>query len=312
MGERRSTQRRVPWGQTPGRDAAPAPTAEQTAAPSKARSLLRKIGVWPLVLVVGAAGGALTDWMQPRFSDALNVLTETGDPVRVMTTLRPRLGDMWLPAPAFLPPEHVEELRFTEPRGQAIELQKHGAVMFGDRVVELVLTGNRTGGVRITDLRPISDCSDFGAGTLLMLIPHGGGAPPTHRMMVNVEDADQAPLLYDASQPGQPPTPFFDEKTITLDKNEEEFVLLDLQTDTQHCSFDLELTILDGQEQHTQRVFGEGNELSIAPQVWWQVEEDMEIGAAYVGGEVCDGFRPVEPDEDGRFNVDRCPAPFPG
>ncbi|MUN62117.1 hypothetical protein GMA12_02980 [Kocuria sediminis] len=269
-----------------------------------------------LTFAGGMVGGALEGRFGPDVQAAVNQHTRIGEPVVANPFVRPQSGDMWLPN-ATLKPDDVADLAATEPNGQAVKLAQRGAVLFGDRKMELTLVGNRPDQVRVVDIRPESTCSDFGDGTLFQLVPHGGGVPSTERLFINVEDPNAPAMGFDPDVLNKPGgadgvdlskgTPYFNNKSITLKRNEQQFLLVELRSETKWCSFDLVMTVEEANgERMEQRVLGEGNEMTIAPDIWWMVEDRLDTTESYMGGELCDRLQAVPRDENGELTAKPC------
>lgn len=281
----------VPWAQKPSGEPGPEADPQERVFQVRARPVVA-LGL----LIAGALGGvlggifggAIEDVFRPDVAKAIHGYIENDEPVRIKNYEPTASGDMWLPSPASLSEQDLEEIAATDPVGHSVLLANKGAVLVGPLEVRVLLTGNRAGGVRITDLRPVSDCSRTNTGSLLVMAPPIGGTVTTHRMTINVENPNEPPKEFVPANeitPGTAGDNFFDKQHITLAEGEQEFFLIQLEAPTSLCSVDLEVTVLDGGEEHKQRLLGPGHEVKMVAANMYNQTQTVEH--LYAGGDMC-------------------------
>lgn len=260
--------------------------------------LLKSRIVWTMVAVMGIIGGGISTWAHPRISAALDEATETGNSVEVNYEVRPVVRNMWLPSERHLLYNEIEPLYGLGLLDQSKWWIDHGAIPVGWRDIEVDLRGNRHEQLRITDLRPVSDCEPVREGSLVTLNPPIGGTPTTTHIGLEVEDNSKPPTYFDyeafARGEYEGPVNFFDAKTITLDQDEHEYFLIRLFTRDSICRVDMEMTIIEDGKRHTQMLLGKGNEITVGPSSDQPVRERMT--GAYMGGQICEEYVMLPPE----------------
>lgn len=246
------------------------------------------------ILVIGLSLGV---WLLPEISGAPNVPSEPADAVEVSAVTRPANGDMWLPSGLELDEVQLAELSNLDAEEQRTWLTDYGAIPLGWRDIELTIKGNRSDPVRVTDVRPVSECSDLGNGSWVILSGPYGNQPDTTRMLLAADMPGEPPLLLDMEDrpesqmldmepdPNEGTPVFFEERNITLGKNEEQSLLLSVNSQNMLCSVNLELIMQGDNGKSTQLVFNEGQEVVVGPQNSGSFR--LATMSIYAGGEMC-------------------------
>jgi hypothetical protein len=137
----------------------------------KRKPLWQKPFLWVGALIVAALGTALTNAIQPLFDRGISAWTEGGEPVSVRIELQRRTEDVLLPAEVHLTDQDLQMLdgmrRVTE---QVDWLESRGGVITGQRTLMITLRGERSGSVRITDIRDASECAPPDRGSLFRMV----------------------------------------------------------------------------------------------------------------------------------------------
>jgi hypothetical protein len=213
---------------------------------------------WLAGIIVAAVGIAITNTIVPRLTQAFDVLSEGGDPIRVndVHTYWSSETAYSVVFPADMP---VTDSMLSTVNGlDGIEPQVDWLIANGasaaDRVyITVAVVGNRKDGVRIVDVRPIAKCSPPLTGTLFYAPPQGRDT--SIRLQFDLDKGDRKPTYRNASGDVEP---FFPENTISLKKDEEQILQVDVGTKNQSCDFTLELTVLEGNERKKQTVNKQG------------------------------------------------------
>jgi hypothetical protein len=166
--------------------------------------------------------------------------------------------------------------------------------------IKLVLEGNRDQPIRILDMVPLKTCRDPYTGTLVY--SPSAGADSTVRVGL---DLDQPVTVARSLHEGQWGGPYFQEKTVSLTRGEQQAFEITAQTIRYACEFTLQFTVLDGSQTITQVVSDHGKPFRVSA-----IVSDSAAGALafsryaalYVGGV-------GNPDGTGKF-VRADPATF--
>ncbi|WP_140416339.1 hypothetical protein [Arthrobacter globiformis] len=262
---------------------------------------LTKPFVWAGTIILAALATALTSWLQPRFTGAIDAITESGDPISITYALKPAttLYDVSLPAGRPLSDADIEHLNRMKPNDQVQWLEKNGGTPLGARTLTVTLKGNRTHLVRVTDIRPVSECTEPSRGSLMLTGLGRGATQQSLVLYLNVGDPTKGAEYY-SPETGEK-VPFFPQKTITLTNGEEEYLVINLvPSNGEHCHVQVEFAVTDGNKEVRRRVPHEGP-ISIMP-----ASEAMDVSAAeqypktYLGADFCK--RIVELPEGARKN----------
>lgn len=132
---------------------------------------------------------------------------------------------------------------------QADWLVEHGAVANETVWISIAVSGNRTDGVRIVDVRPIQKCSDPYAGALFLYPPQG--SETSLRLNFDLDQTNPTPTYRNES--GNVVS-YFPDNTVSLKKGEQQVLTVAATTRKHACSFTLEMTILDGNRRVKQLV----------------------------------------------------------
>lgn len=275
-------------------------TAEQVSTNHRLKPLWKKPIVWLGTLLVAAVGGALTGWLQPKMSDALNEAAERGEPVLVgveQTTLTRDKSfwppDMWLPSGVSLSAADMSLLGSMEVEQQLRWLQDQGGVPLAGQTVRLTLNGNRANQVRITDMVANTDCEQFPQGSLVSTAIGRGAMPESAVLSFFIDENPEGPWVFDSNS--QAVFPYFPQKTITLQKNEEEYVVVNLIPGSPplNCQVYLEMIVNDNGEQKRQRIPDDGTTFTIMHNPF--PEQETPYKNVYLGGEICKNYVQVPP-----------------
>jgi hypothetical protein len=102
-------------------------------------------------------------------------------------------------------------------------------------------------------------------------------------------------LVYDPDDTSGTAHSYFDEQIIVLGKDEQQSVGLTLRSNGV-CSVNIRMTVMDGQEERTQWLFHEGEEVVVAGHGYNKGEGTVQH--AYLGGEVSDTYKTAPPDRN--------------
>jgi len=237
-------------------------------------------------LVVGAVTQGF-GW----FEAAVNT---QGAPVEVRVEVEDRLDDVSLAPDADLSTSELSELGEMEFADQVAWLEEHeeGAVS-GTQTVTLYLTGNRTSTVRITDLIAVDTCEPISRGTLVRMTPGRGAGVDSEIVYIDVGQGTGNAYVYDENYE---PKDYFPDRTITLARDEEMVLVVDLIPGFtgSTCDVELEMTVRDGDAEHRQRIDGPDGPFTVTS---IELEEDEgEYGAVYLGGQICREYVPATPN----------------
>jgi hypothetical protein len=271
---------------------------------SPRRPIWRRAGVW----IGGVAAAALATVFAGALSQGFGwfeaAVNTQGEPVDVRVDEEPRMDDVVLPPDAELSSDELETLAALPPEEQVdwLEANEHGDVA-GTRRVTLYLTGNRAGTVRITDVASVETCEPISRGTLVRMRAGRGAGVESEIMNVHVGEGPSNAYVYD--EVGNPQD-YFPERTITLARDEQLAVVVDLDPafTGSICEVQLDLTVWDGNAKRTERVSGPDGPFTVMSIELY--EDEAEYGAVYLGGEVChryvvgfDGWSSMDPCGEG-------------
>jgi hypothetical protein len=249
-----------------------------------------RASTWVLVALVGALGGAITDVVQPIFASTLNALIERGDPVAASPIVEPAYEGVWLPDAEHLSAQHRNDLSAMDSEAQIATLESRGGIVLGNRELKVILTGQREQGVSVIDMRPVSECSGYTPGSVIITSGGPRGTEPNLQMIMEVDRPSQDPILYDPDDTSGVEKSAFDGSSINLAKDEYRAVNLQLRSNLA-CSVNIEIKTMEDQKIRTQMLFDEDEEITVAGDAWKQ-NEDL-VQEAYVGGSICNPYRTV-------------------
>ncbi|NKX54621.1 hypothetical protein [Arthrobacter mobilis] len=230
--------------------------------------------------MVAALGLALTNWLVPRFTQVINSLTETGDPVTVQVIGQEVNVSVVLPPRSRLTHSDLAELGSISPEDQLKLLSERGAVRDAPEYLSLELTGNRSEQVRIVNIEPITSCSSPAHSTRVNLASGFGHVDTSTAMHFDLDRSPATAMFIDDERT----VPYFPARTIRLAQDEQIVVLALVSARERLCDFELELTVLSGGEEHTQRINDDGRPfVRIASQA-----DSYEH--VYWGGTVCKDY----------------------
>lgn len=253
----------------------------------------RRAGVW----IGGVAAAALTTvaagLVTQGFGWFETAVSTQGDPVEIRVDAEPRTDDVVLSPDVTLSSSDLAQLGDLSVEEQVawLEQNKDGAVS-GTLTVTLYLTGNRAGTVRITDLTGVETCEQISRGTLMRIETGRGAGVQSEIANVDVGEGPPDAYVYDMSGNRKD---FFPDRTITLARDEEVPLVVDLVPDFlgSTCEVELELTVWDGNEERQMRVAGPDGPFVVTS---IELEEDEgEYRAVYLGGRICQRYVPATP-----------------
>lgn len=255
--------------------------------------LVKRPITWFVGILVVAVGGVLTNTVQRSVDHAVMQAMETGDPVLVVAKPSEQLADLWLPPAVKLSDEDLARLNGMNEDEQYLSLKERGARPFGSRFVEIILTGNQSKQVQVTDLRPVSDCARVEGGSLVKMLPPSGNTLSVNHIVVDVEDASASPAYIDVQNPQmddgfERSNSFFARNSITLQKDETEELLIRLDSSNSVCRVDLEITAIVAGEEFKQKLLGAGEEVYVSPFKYSNVSS--QLSGVYMGGVMCDDY----------------------
>ena len=262
----------------------------QTSAMTNPPPVWRRAGVWVGGVVAAALATVLAGTLTQGFGwfEAVAINSQ-GEPVDVRVDVEARMDDVVLSPDATLSSSELALLADMSAEEQVgwLEEHEHGAVS-GTRRATLYLSGNRAGTVRITDVTSTETCEPISRGTLVRMFSGRGAGVESEIVNVDVGQGPSDSYVYDAS--GNPKD-YFPERTITLERNEEVPLVVDLVPDFSGsiCEVELELTVWDGDAERRVLVSGPDGPFVVMS---IELEEDEgEYGIVYLGGEICRRLR---------------------
>ncbi|WP_139177278.1 hypothetical protein [Geodermatophilus siccatus] len=253
--------------------------------------------VWwrrPVTWVAGVIGTALTATavtaVGSRLEEVVTKATETGPPVSVDQVMEFR-SDMYGDSVAFARGASFTDADLAELNQidqdfggmDSVEwLESRGGVAPDIVLIQLALSGNRTGSVRITNLEVHPDCSAPLDGLWFEDPP--AGADDSIRMHFDLDDSN--PVAKVASMDGSPtgePEDYFPARTISLKQGEQQVIIVSASTEEKYCSFFLDMTVLEGDETSTHRItMPAGSPFEVTASLPLDQYEEV-----YLGGVVC-------------------------
>lgn len=243
------------------------------------KPLWKKPLVWMGGIVLAALGATLTTYFTGIFNSLVPDPPQTGDPVIVsgVSTYR---SDTYGNSVAFPRGTHFDNTALVELNAPGTVdtdwLEERGGSALGSVFFQVVLTGNRADGARVLDADVSPDCGPPLDGLLFSSPP--AGAEESIGLYFNMDSPDPRAL----SATDQT-TPYFPTNTISLADGESQVLLVEASTDEQHCSFSLDLTVLDGDEQSVQAVtMPDGRPFQVTAFI-----EETRYEQVYLGGVLC-------------------------
>jgi hypothetical protein len=261
--------------------------------------------VWIGGVVVAALGIAITNMLVPLFGNVLDDLTQRGDPVRVDLVKISDLGgrSYAFPGTVQFTGQQLNELNALPPEAQHAWLETKGGVSPGVMYVQLTLSGNRSEGVRILDLKPISQCSQPPySGTLFESPP--ASLDVSMLVALHLDDPDPSAMYFPLGATGE--RPYFLDNTILLQKDQQQVMVVQIETKKSLCSVGLELSVLDSGKTVVQKIDNHGAPFRVTAELGrtaWQ--------QAYLGGSICPRYVPASASWLRGENGNPCGAPGP-
>jgi hypothetical protein len=248
-------------------------------------SVWKKPVIWFSGIVVAALGIAITNVLVPRFGEGLNWITQEGDAVIVNDIHVHQNGGTYMAFPSNV---HISDDEATEVGtgpDQWPWFTSRGAVRVGHESIRLTVTGNRQKGVRIMDLTPVKECHAPLNGAYFES-PSAGGSTSL-ALFMDLDDPqpqamDKPSKIYGGSILEEKPRAYFESNTVSLSKDEQFVFVLNVRVDESFCSFEIEMSILEDNAVHKQRINNDGQPFSLTAQLSRSSWEH-----AYVGGITC-------------------------
>ncbi|WBB47327.1 hypothetical protein O3597_19520 [Verrucosispora sp. WMMA2044] len=125
--------------------------------------------------------------------------------------------------------------------------------------VSILIQGQRRAGTTITGLESNPVCGKPLSGALVYGPNPGGGPQKNPRIVFDLDQPD--PRAADAKSLG---SDYFQENSISLSKDEQVVVVVELRTNLHHCTVTLEVTANDGDRTERIAVDTEGRRLSVS------------------------------------------------
>lgn len=186
-------------------------------------------------------------------------------------------------------------------------LESKGAVRVGHQEIQLTVTGNRRDPVRIMDMVAVKQCQEPLDGTYFH-VPSAGGSPSLSLTM-NMEDPRPRAMVEapkDPSGDSKVPTPYFDANTVTLDEDEQFVFVLTVRAEEAYCTFDLDLSVLEGDTLTTQSIDNNGGPFAVTPEMPRTDWQQVYITGVNCIGRGLEGFVPADGSWYEGENVDVC------
>jgi hypothetical protein len=139
-------------------------------------------------------------------------------------------------------------------------LVDNGAAPVERLFIRIAVTGNREGGVRMVDARPKAECSGPHTGALFWAPPQG--EEESIRLQFDLDQINPEPTY--ENERGEVVS-YFPDKTISLNKNEQQVLQIEAMTTKHACSFILEITVLEGNQRKNQIIHdSDGGEFRVS------------------------------------------------
>lgn len=238
-------------------------------SPSGWRGRIRRPVVWLGVAVLAGAAAFVGTWVEAYLDSRIGTHAAEGEPVHVVAVQR----DENHLEPYIVPTEHItDELAADlEDDGSTAELPGvDGTIPVESVRWEILLRGNHSGGVVITDMRPVlaEPCADAADGLFIANYPQAEG---TVTELFTVVD-EPTPAFYGeypvyelgwstewdeelaewSDDPTQPSDKFFTKKYIKLAKDEQHLMSFKaIVVGNQHCRWTVEADVSSGEQVQT-------------------------------------------------------------
>ncbi|MGM7669289.1 hypothetical protein [Microbacterium sp. A93] len=234
---------------------------------------------WIAGIVVAALGTVLTGTLGSFLEDNLPALPSTGDPVAVSRVSTYR-SDLYGNGVAFPRGTTFGDAALADLNSMGAEstswLEQRGGAALGSVFFQIVLTGNRTDGVRILGAEANAECGPPSDGLLFSSPP--AGAEESIGLYFDLDSPNSRALS--AADPSQP---YFPANSISLTDGESLVLLIEAHTDRQYCAFSIDLSVLDGERASVQQVtLPEGRPFEVTAFI-----EESRYEQVYLGGVIC-------------------------
>ena len=221
------------------------------------------------------------------------MVNSQGEPVDVRVDAESRVDDVVLPPDATLSSSELAALGDMNVEEQVGWLQEHehGAVSGTER--SRCISRATAPARSHQDVTSVESCEPISRGTLVRMMSGRGAGVESE--IVNLDVGEGASDAYVFDESGNQ-TEYFPERTITLARDEEVALVVDLVPDFSGsiCEVELELTVWDGNAERRVLVSGPDGPFVVMS---IELEEDEgEYGTVYLGGEICRQYVTAPPD----------------
>jgi hypothetical protein len=254
---------------------------DTASAEPKRKPIWQRPITWIAGIVVAALGTFLTGALVEFFQDNAPALPSTGTPVTVSGVETYRTGtyadSVAFPRGTQFDDATLAELNTQRTAGRDTEwLEERGGSALGSVFFQVMLTGNRSDGVRVLDAAVSPECGPPLDGLLFSDPP--AGAQESIGLYFDLDAIN--PRAMSAADPTQP---YFPANTIHLTDGESQVLLVEAHTETQHCAFTLNLTIMDGDKETEQTVtLPEDRPFEVTAFI-----DETQYEQVYLGGVIC-------------------------
>lgn len=273
----------------------PSGRSRRAAGPAgESAALWKKPLTWLAGIVIAALGVAITNVLVPEFGRGIGRVLERGEPVNVDNIQLHQNGGTVMAFPSGVHFTDAEAVELGSTDDSWSSLASRGAAPVGYVNIMLTLSGNRQDIVRIQDLRADKECSDPLTGAYF-LSPAAGGAPSIMLYMDLDEPRPRSmdtPTWFPPDDTRPAAAPYFSANSVTLEKDEQVVLAVVTNVEESFCSFEFEMSVLEGDTVRVQRISNGGEPFKLTPDL-----PRTEWEQAFIGGVGCShsvtGFVPA-------------------
>lgn len=268
------------------------PDHKRRGAP-RARSgwgrLIRKPIVWAGGLVVAVITATLVNLLTGQLQKTVGDLSDKyggGPAVKVLSVAVQRTagqgGTYVFREKVDLTPTEFQSLNEAAHAGRGGDWLRHrGGIDPSPSSVQVVLQGNRSHQVRITQMRALRHCEAPATGTIFDSPP--AGSDTTIKVGFDLDSSD--PTAQYQSDTGEWLPGYFGNYTVSMNQGEQVVLHILSRTTTHYCEFRLGLDVLDGDTTVTQTIDNAGEPFTVSALLVQNGELVLsEYQAVYFGG----------------------------
>jgi hypothetical protein len=258
----------------------------QSSTADDRAALLKKPALWFAGVVVAALGVAITNALVPEFGRGIARIVEQGEPVTVDNIRLHQHGGLYMAFPIGVHFTDSEAVELGLAEDQWAVISSRGATPVGVVNILLTVSGNRQEKVRIQDLTAEKECTEPLTGAYFE--SPAAGAVPSIELFMDLDEPQprsmDSPPWYPPEDSNTPSRSYFDTNTVELEKDEQVVFAVVAHVDESFCSFELEMSVLEGDTVRVQRINYRGESFKVTPGLPRSAWEQ-----AFIGGVGCNG-----------------------